>query len=121
LPRRAEPGGKRAVRALLETVHDSIHRAAIVSHGVGQRRSNGVYSFEKVSIARAKTIQLEQEQTERTEAGDKGSLAIPEMPARSLFVAEMPWARSADLTLPASVSSVFTCSDRGGHEGCQAA
>ena len=54
-PRRAEPGEKRAVRRRLRTVDDSIHRAAIVSQGVGQRRSNWVNFRKKVASVASST------------------------------------------------------------------
>ncbi len=51
---RRRTGSERAENRRLQTVDDSIHRAAIVSHGVRQRRSNGVLSGKKVSTAAAK-------------------------------------------------------------------
>ncbi len=51
--------GARATQARavgrLHTVHDSVHRAAIVSQGVGQRRSNGINFREKVASVTSST------------------------------------------------------------------
>ncbi len=56
LPRLAEPAEDRAVNRRLRSVADSIHRAAMVSAGVGQRQSNGVNSRKKVSKAVAAEV-----------------------------------------------------------------